>query len=74
MLDRSDRSVSIRRQCRLVGVARSGVYRPERPVEDPDAVPMRLIDELYTSWPFLGSRRMASMLRSRGLLINRKRV
>ena len=32
MLDRADKAVSVRRQCALVGVARSGVYgRASRP-------------------------------------------
>jgi putative transposase len=73
-LDRADRTLSIRRQCALVGVARSSVYRPRRPANDNDVVPMRLIDELFTAWPFLGSRRMTAMLHGRGLRINRKRV
>ena len=28
MLDRADKALSIRRQCMLLGIARSGVYRP----------------------------------------------
>ena len=35
---------------------------------------MRRIDELFTAWPFLGSRRLRAMLRAEGLPINRKRV
>ena len=35
---------------------------------------MRQLDELFTGWPFLGSRRMAAMLRAAGHTINRKRV
>jgi putative transposase len=35
---------------------------------------MRRIDELFTTWPFLGSRRIAAMLRAEGETINRKRV
>jgi len=35
---------------------------------------MGLIDELFTAWPFLGSRRLAVMLREKGYSINRKRV
>ena len=54
MLDRVDRTLSVRRQCALVGVARSSVYRPRRPANDNEVVPMRLIDELFTAWPFLG--------------------
>ena len=35
---------------------------------------MRRIDELFTAWPFLGSRRMTAMLRAEGITVNRKRV
>jgi putative transposase len=35
---------------------------------------MRLIDELYTKWPFYGSRRITEHLRTEGQLVNRKRV
>ena len=35
---------------------------------------MRRIDELFTAWPFLGSRRMTAMLRAEGVDVNRKRV
>jgi putative transposase len=66
-LDRADRTLSIRRQCALVAVARSSVSRPRRPANDNDVVPMRLIDELFTAGPFLGSRRMTAMLHGRGL-------
>jgi putative transposase len=74
MLDRADKTLSIRRQCALIGVARSGVYRPKKPANDNDLALMRRIDELFTSWPFLGSRRMTAMLRAEGLRINRKHV
>src|ERR1700755_1209970 len=36
MLDRADRTLSLRRQCALLGVARSGVYRPRKPANDND--------------------------------------
>jgi putative transposase len=74
MLDRADSALSLRRQCALVGVARSGVYRPVKPANDNDAALMRRIDELFTAWPFLGSRRMTAMLRAEGVNVNRKRV
>ena len=59
MLDRGDRALSLRRQCALLGVARSGVYRARKPANDNDAALMRPIDELFTAWPFLGSRHAA---------------
>jgi putative transposase len=74
LLDHDHEQLSVRRQCRLLGIARSGVYRERRPANDNDLGLMRRIDELFTSWPFLGSRRLARMLREEGHPINRKRV
>ncbi len=73
-LDRDHPGLAIRRQCTLLSVARSSVYRLPRPANDDDLLMMRLIDELFTAWPFLGSRRLAVMLREKGYSINRKRV
>ncbi|KYK50159.1 hypothetical protein A1D31_39195 [Bradyrhizobium liaoningense] len=74
MLDRADKGLSIRRQCELLGVARSGVYRLQKPANDNDLAVMRRIDELFAAWPFLGSRRITAMLKAEGETINRKRV
>ena len=74
MLARDDKNLSIRRQCALLGVARSGVYRAKKPANDNDVALMRRIDELFTAWPFLGSRRMTAMLRAAGEMVNRKRM
>jgi len=74
-LDRVHPVLSIRRQCALLALARSGVYRRRRPSHDGGAPAlMRRIDELFMAWPFLGSRRMTAMLRAEGHRINRKRV
>ena len=35
---------------------------------------MRQIDQLYTKWPFLGSRRLSVYLSRQGWQVNRKRV
>jgi putative transposase len=43
-------------------------------VSEADLVLMRRIDELFTAWPFLGSRRMAEMLQTETEPINRKRM
>ena len=74
LLDRGHNDLSIRRQCRLLSVARSGVYRAPRAANDDDLALMRAIDELFMAWPFLGSRRMTVMLRADGWRVNRKRV
>jgi putative transposase len=73
-LDRDHCAVSMRRQCTLLSLSRSGVYRMPRPANDEDVALMRAIDELFTAFPFLGSRRMAIMLREEGWSVNRKRV
>jgi putative transposase len=74
LLDRTHPGLSIRRQCALLSLARSGVYRRRKPATDNDLGLMRRIDEMFTAWPFFGSRRMTAMLRAEGPRINRKRV
>ncbi|MCP1854378.1 MULTISPECIES: hypothetical protein [unclassified Bradyrhizobium] len=73
MLDRADMALSTRRKCMLLGIARSGVCRPPRPANDNDLTPMRRLDELFSAWQFLSSRRMTAMLKGEGLQVNRKR-
>ena len=75
MLDRDHPVLSIRRQCDLLWLSRSGVYRAKPPDGEPDDLAlMRRIDELFLAHPFLGSRRIALMLSAEGARINRKRV
>jgi putative transposase len=73
-LDRDHPQLSIRRQCALLGIARSGVYRLPRPANDADLELMRRLDALFTRWPFLGSRRMVALLAAEAVRVNRKRV
>jgi len=73
-VDRDHPDLSVRRQCAMLGVARSGVYRKPAPANDNDLALMRRIDALHTERPFLGSRRIAKTLSQEGLSINRKRV
>ena len=74
LLQRDHQTLSIRRQCQILNVARSSAYRAPTPANDNDLDLMRRIDELFTAWPFLGSRRMVAMLKAEGLTVNRKRV
>ena len=74
LVNRKHKKLSIRRQCALLGIARSGLYRAPRAANDNDLPLMRRIDELYTAWPFLGSRRLTALLRAEGHSVNRKRV
>jgi putative transposase len=74
LLDPAHPILSIRRQCGLLGLARSGVYRPARIAHDDELAIRRRLDELFLLWPFFGSRRMTTRLRAEGWRINRKRV
>ena len=60
MVERSGKDLSVRRQCALVGVARSGIYRPKPVAGADDLAVMRRIDELHLELPFYGSRRMTA--------------
>jgi putative transposase len=73
-LDRAHGDLSIRRQCAMLGLARSGVYRKPRPANDNELEAMRRIDALFTARPFFGARRIARTLSEEGFPIDRKRV
>ena len=66
--------LSIRRQCELLGLNRSTFYYEPSGATPEDLRVMRLIDELYTAWPFYGSRKITEELTRRGEEVNRKRV
>src|SRR6202011_3133107 len=74
MVERPGENLSVRRQCALLNLARSGVYRPGPITGADDLAMMRRIDELHLKWPFYGSRRMVFELTQAGHGINRKRV
>ena len=65
-LDRHHPDLSVRRQCAMLGVTRSGVYREPRPANDNDLAAMRRIDALFTARPFFGARRIARTLTEEG--------
>lgn len=74
MVERPGVDLSVRRQCTLLNLARSGVYRPKPVIDADDLAVMRRIDELHLELPFYGSRRMTFELNKEGRGVNRKRV
>jgi putative transposase len=74
MVERPGKDVSVRRQCTLLNLARSGVYRAKLVTGADDLAVMRRIDELHLELPFYGSRRMTFELDKEGRGVNRKRV
>jgi len=64
----------MRRQCDLVGLNRSTLYYAPAEVSAEEIRLMKTIDQLFTKWPFYGSRKIAIELRRLGHKVNRKRV
>ena len=74
MIARPHSHYSIVEQCAMLKVPRSTLYYQPEPVSDEELQLMRRIDEIYTKWPFYGSRRMVAELRGEGHVVNRERV
>jgi putative transposase len=74
MIERDHTGLSIQRQCRLLGIHRSGLYYHPCAESEENLTIMRLLDELYFRAPFYGVRRVTAWLASRGYTVNRKRV
>jgi putative transposase len=55
-------SISIVRQCELLGVSRASWYYQPRGESKENVALMRLLDEQYTQTPFYGVRRMTAWL------------
>ena len=74
LIEAGHESLSVTRQCELVGLSRSSLYYQPREVSEDNLRLMRLIDEQYTRTPFYGIRRMTAWLRGQGYQVNHKRV
>jgi putative transposase len=74
MLEPSHKRLSLREQCKLLELHRSGIYYKPRPVKQIDIEMMKLIDMQYTKTPYYGVRRMRAHLASLGYCVNRKRL
>jgi len=62
------------RQCEMLDLSRSSFYYRPKPVSEADLRLMRRIDELHLEHPFLGSRRLAQMLKREGFEVGRRHV
>lgn len=74
MIDWDDAELPIATQAELLGLNRSSLYyKPVEPSPEEVFIKHR-IDEIYTKYPFFGSRRITAVLNENGLHINRKAV
>src|SRR5689334_21003918 len=74
MVECMNPALPISRQCRVLALPRSSVYRKPAEVDAEDLAIMALIDRQYLVRPYFGSRRMAAWLATQGHAINRKRA
>jgi putative transposase len=58
----------------LLGLNRSTFYYEPTGATPEDLHLMRLIDELYTAYPFYGSRKITESLSHQGEAVDRKRI
>jgi putative transposase len=74
LIERNHPTISIRRQCELIGLNRSSLYYEPAGESEYNLLLMRLIDEQYTRTPFYGWPRMTAYLRRLKHQVNHKRV
>lgn len=58
----------------MLGIARSSYYYQPQTESEENLFYMKRIDELYTEYPFYGSRKITAALSKEGHLVNRKRI
>lgn len=74
MIEAQHATLSLRRQCELVGLARASYYYQPAAESAENLALMRRIDEIYTKHPFYGWPRITDTLHREGQQINSKRV
>jgi putative transposase len=74
LIERDHSPPSLRRQCELLSLSRSGLYYEPVPTSDADLKLMRRIDELHMAQPQYGSRSITTTFRREGMKINRKHI
>jgi putative transposase len=73
-VERAGGELPLSLQAELLSVSRSSLYYQPRPPSAEEVRFKHRIDEVYTQYPFYGSRKIAAQLQSEGMGINRKTV
>lgn len=73
-VDSDHESLSIVRQCELLGLSRSAFYYQPVGVNEDDLACMRLMDEVFTKRPYFGSRRLRDELAERNYPVGRDHI
>jgi len=70
----TDAKLSIRQQCELLSINRSGLYYKAQEEDPYNIMLMNLIDEEYTRHPYLGIVKITKYLQRLGHQVNEKRI
>lgn len=74
MVEPGNDNLSVKAQCSLLSISRSGFYYDPKGPSPLNLTLMRLIDEQFLLTPYYGSRQMAHHLRRQGYNVGRHRV
>jgi putative transposase len=69
-----DKEYSTREKCELLTLNRSGMYYKPKPITAQKLAILHRIDEIYTKYPYYGSRRIRVILNQEGYEISRPTV
>ncbi len=74
MIDKSDRALSVSKQCKVLSLSRSSVYYARKGESAYNLELMKLIDKQFLETPFYGVQQMTWHLRARSHKVNIKRI
>lgn len=75
MLEPEHEFLSIRQQCKILEINRSNIYYKQKALYEDTLILMRVVDEVYTQYPFMGTRQMSSYLRlNKGCNVGREQI
>lgn len=75
LIEKKNEQISVKKQCSLLGIARSSLYYRPEGISEEDRETMNLIDEIYTAHPFYGNRRIkAELNKTHDVAVGRSKV
>ncbi len=74
MIVRKNHKISIRKQCKLLEIPRSGLYYKPVKEKEENLKIMRILDEYYLKHPTHGVLRIQDYLLSLSIVVNHKRM
>jgi putative transposase len=69
LIEPTNTNFSLRQQCGLLSLSRSGLYYEPRPPTAESLLLMRAIDEEYLQHPYYGRRRMTIAMKKQGFIV-----